>query len=168
MRTLSKYASLAASVGHIEDMNGWEMSANDVLTALESTQTTNPCELCDFYSRYILYSLLIDYSPRAPISRSQESALSSYARYLTSTEVKRSEPVAWISKVKLLINFSRNADSDQLHRIEQFQSKGIQLMNLPSPSGRVVLDELSQARDPICSAYVRYETLFHPGWTSSY
>jgi hypothetical protein len=168
MQTLSKYAGLAASVGHIEDMNGWEMSANEVLTSLESTQTSTSCEICDFYNRYIRYWLLINYSPAAPISRSQESALSSYARYLSSSDIKGSEPAAWISKAKLLINFSRNADSEQLHRIEQFQSKGIQLMGLPSPSGRVVLDELRQTRDPICSAYVRYEALFHPGWTSPY
>jgi hypothetical protein len=168
LRTLSKYASDAASAGHIEDMYGWEMTSNDVLTSLESTQTTNPCEICDFYNHYIRYFLLINYSPTVPTSRSQESALSSYARYLISSDIKRSEPAAWISKVKLLINFSRNADPDQLHRLDQLQSKGLQLMNLPSPSGRVVLDELSQARDPICSAYARYETIFHPGWTSPY
>lgn len=168
LKSLQKYSAHATAAGHIEDVYGWETTSNEIFNSLEAGSFRDSCEVCDFYGAFLRYFLLINFSPSSPTSTAQERALAGYTRYLESSSIKSSEPMAWIAKIKLLINFSRLATSDQQRNLDRLHGRGLQLMNLPSPDGHVVLDELTRARDPVCTAYVRYETLFHPSWSSPY
>jgi hypothetical protein len=77
-------------------------------------------------------------------------------------------PIAWVHNFKLLINLSRKPDADQNARIERLKAQGLHLMGMPSPSGQVVLDEIYNSREPVTTAYARYEHLLRPPYYSPY
>jgi hypothetical protein len=167
LKTLDRFWSRMNHGQAVSDQAGWEDAAENVLHYADRLDSQADCSLCLFYRKFILYYAVAN---SAPPGRVTQAALARYIGYLSSSPVKQSEPSAWISKLKLFLNFSRQEgiDDEQAKRIAKLQEMGMSLIDLPTSDGKAVLDEMRNVRDPIMSTYYRNELLFKPKFSAPY
>lgn len=161
LRALDRFSERKNHGQEVSDQASWEEAAEDVLHYADRLDSQTDCPLCLFYRKFILCYAVANSAPPGQVV---QSALGRYIDYLSSSPVKQSEPSAWITKLKLFLNFSReqSIDDEQAKRIAKLQGMGLSLMDLPTPDGKVVLEQMRYARDPIMNAYYTNELLFKP------
>lgn len=166
LTNLQHFWERQASGQAILDQIGWEDSAKEVLRYADSLDDHDGCAECLFLRKFLLYFSVANFAPKGHLA---QAGLSKFTEFLASTPVRFSEPEAWIAKIKLFLNFSRyNMDDTQAKRIASLQKQGRGLMDLPTPDGKVVLNEMRYSQDPIVSAYYRNELVFKPKFSSPY
>ena len=137
-----------------------EEDASAALASITHGDDPEGCDLCLFQAHIRLFELL---TSRQSSSGTLRKLLLAEVTYLSHNSIEQQNPAAFLAPVKSLIETSRAtaapANSNRMLPAGD-RTKGYALPELSAESG-LLREQLLLSDDPIISAYMQFETLFH-------
>ena len=125
-------------------------------TSLEPSDAA--CPVCDFYSKCISLTRLVN---MLPPGHQLERAINAEIDFLSFSAMQRDNPTAWVYYLKMLINISRKPTDAAIVALTAEAKKRNLAYGLPNPEAVAIRDGLRRSSDPIIATYMSAENLLH-------
>jgi len=137
-----------------------EPEYSDVEDVLKFTVSLEPkdasCPLCDFYSKGVLFVMLVDLLPSG---QQLQQAIDAETDFLSFHSMETEDPPAFLLLLKRLINVSRKPTDKGLAALIEAEKKGMQPAATPNPEALAIRSSLNRSSDPIIAAYMYADDL---------